>query len=161
MARRRLGVSARHFKKLNYYTVAKWSLEAVLEFHEELGIAVVDGEGAAVGLEEVVAYDGVQLVVKGVVGTEAIVNAAIGDIDIGETLQGKGVVKQLLGDTEGGEAGVTVLATWSLPTINSMSVSEVTLSAYDRLSSNSFDKALRVVRFFLVKWLSHWVSTPT
>lgn len=87
---RRFGAS---FQKLNYYTGAKWSLEAVLEFHEELGIAVVDGECAAVGLEEVVAYDGVQLVVEGVVGTEAIVNAAIGDIDIGETLQGKGVVK--------------------------------------------------------------------
>ena len=43
--------------------------ETVFEFHERLGVVVVDGEGAAIGVKEVVTEDGVQLIVEGIVGT--------------------------------------------------------------------------------------------
>ena len=85
--------------------------EAVLQFYEDLRVVVVDRERAAVGMEEVVAQRGVELIVDGIVGTEAVVDAAIGHIDIGEALQGEGVAQQVFGDTEGGQAGITVLAT--------------------------------------------------
>lgn len=72
---------------------------------------VIDRERAAIGMEVVVAEDGVELVVQGIIGTEAVINAAVGDADIGETLQSKGVAQQVLGYTEGGEAGITVVTT--------------------------------------------------
>ena len=62
-------------------------LETVFQFYEHLGVLIVDGEATAVGMEEIVAEDGVQLVVESIVGTEAIVNASIGDVDVGEGLQ--------------------------------------------------------------------------
>ena len=62
-------------------------LETIFQFHEHLGVLIVDGEATAVGMEEIVAEDGVQLVVESIVGTEAIVNASIGDVDVGEGLQ--------------------------------------------------------------------------
>ena len=60
--------------------------KTVFQFQEDLGVLVVDGERAAVGAEIVVAQGGVELVVEGIVGTEAVINAAVGDIDIGKTL---------------------------------------------------------------------------
>ena len=47
-------------------------LETVLQFHEHLGVIVVDGEATAVGMEEVVAEDSVKLVVQSIVSTQAI-----------------------------------------------------------------------------------------
>ena len=63
---------------------------------------VIDRERAAVSMEEVVTEDGVELVIEGIVGTEAVVDAAISDVNVGEGLEGKGVVEQVLGDTESG-----------------------------------------------------------
>lgn len=62
-------------------------------------------------MEEVVAQGGMQLVVQSVVGTEAVINTTIGDVDIGKALQSKCVAQQVLGDTEGGQAGIPMLAT--------------------------------------------------
>ncbi len=42
-----------------------------------------------------------QLVVEGVVGTQAIKHAAVGHVDVGEGLQRQRVVQQVLRDTEG------------------------------------------------------------
>lgn len=44
-------------------------------------------------MEIVVAQGGVKLVVEGVIGTEAVIDAAVGDIDVGKTLQSKGVAQ--------------------------------------------------------------------
>ena len=76
--------------------------KTVFQFQEHLGVVVVDRERAAIGMEVVVAQGSVKLVIQGVIGTEAVINAAIGNVDIGKTLQGKGVAQQVLGDTEGG-----------------------------------------------------------
>ena len=76
--------------------------KTVFQFQENLRVMVIDRERAAIGMEEVVAQGGVELVVEGIIGTEAVVDAAVGNIDIGKTLQGKGVAQQVLGDTEGG-----------------------------------------------------------
>ena len=62
-------------------------------------------------MEVVDAKHGVQLVVEGIVGTEAVVDATIGDVDIGEGLQGKGVVEKLLGDAQRGKARIAMVAT--------------------------------------------------
>ena len=83
--------------------------KTVFQFQPDFGIIAVDDKLAAVSVEEIVAQGGVKLVVEGVVGTEAIEDAAIGDVDIGEGLDGKGVVKQGLRGTEGGKACVTML----------------------------------------------------
>lgn len=77
--------------------------KTVFQFQEDLGVLVVDGERAAIGMEIVVTQGGVELVVKGVIGTEAVVDAAVGDVDVGEGLQGKGVAQQVLGDTQRGK----------------------------------------------------------
>ena len=76
--------------------------KTVFQFQEQLRVVVIDRERAAIGVEEVVTEGGVKLVVEGVVGTEAVVDAAISDVNVGEGLQGKGVAQQVLGDTEGG-----------------------------------------------------------
>ena len=81
------------------------------QFQEQLRVVVVDRERAAIGMEIVVAQGGVELVVQGIVGTEAVINAAVSDVDIGKTLQSKGVAQQVLGDTEGGQTGIPMLAT--------------------------------------------------
>ena len=85
--------------------------KTVFQFKENLRVIVIDRERAAIGMEIVVAQGCVELVIQGIVGTEAVINAAVGDVDIGKTLQSKGVAKQVLGDTEGGKAGISVLAT--------------------------------------------------
>lgn len=84
-------------------------LEAVFQFQPDFGIFAVDGELAAIGMEKVVAEGGMQLVVKSIVGTEAIEDTTIGDVDVGEGLEGKGVVKQVLRGTEGGKTCVAML----------------------------------------------------
>ena len=63
--------------------------ETVFQFKEHFGVIVIDRERAAVSMEEVVAQRGVELVVEGVVGTEAVINAAFGNIahrSLGEAL---------------------------------------------------------------------------
>ena len=77
--------------------------KTVFQFQEDLGVLVVDGERAAIGMEIVVAQGCMELVVQGIVGTQAVVDAAVGDIDIGKTLQSKGVAQQVLGDTQRGK----------------------------------------------------------
>lgn len=52
----------------------------------------IDSKHAFIAMEEVVSNNGVKLVVNGIVCRKAVVNAAIGNIHIGERLQGKGVV---------------------------------------------------------------------
>lgn len=54
--------------------------KTVFQFQEHLGVVVIDRERAAIGMEEVVAQGGVELVVQGVVSTEAVINAAVGDV---------------------------------------------------------------------------------
>ena len=76
----------------------------VLQLYEDFGILIVDDELAAIGMEEVVAQGGMELVVQGVIGAEAIEDAAIGNIDVGEALQREGVVKQIFRYTERGKA---------------------------------------------------------
>ena len=49
---------------------------------------VIDRERATVSMEEVVTEDGVELVIEGIVGTEAVVDAAISDVNVGEGLEG-------------------------------------------------------------------------
>ena len=77
--------------------------KTVFQFKEQLRVVVIDRERAAIGMEEVVTEGGVKLVVQGIVGTEAVVDAAVGDVDVGEGLQGKGVAQQVLGDTQRGK----------------------------------------------------------
>ena len=76
--------------------------KTVFQFKEQLRVVVIDRERAAIGMEEVVTEGCVEMVVQGIVGTEAVVDAAVSDVDIGKTLQSKGVAQQVLGDTEGG-----------------------------------------------------------
>ena len=85
--------------------------ETVFQFQEQLRVMVIDRERAAVGMEEVVTQGGVELVVEGVVGAEAVINATVGNVDIGKTLQSKGVAQQVLGNTEGGQTGIPMLPT--------------------------------------------------
>jgi len=85
--------------------------KTVFELYKDLGVVVIDRERAAVDMEKIVAQGGVELVVQGVIGTEAVINAAVGNIDVGETLQSKGVAQQVLGDTEGGQTSISVLTT--------------------------------------------------
>ena len=84
--------------------------KTVFQFKEQLGVMVIDRERATVSMEEVVTEDGVELVIEGIVGTEAVVDAAISDVNVGEGLEGKGVVEQVLGDTEGGQTSISVVA---------------------------------------------------
>ena len=84
--------------------------KTIFQFQEQLGVVVIDRERAVIGMEEVVTEGGVELVVEGIVGTEAVIDAAVGDVDVGKGLKGEGVAQQVLGDTEGGQAGITVVA---------------------------------------------------
>ena len=68
-------------------------LETVFQFHEHLGVLIVDGEGAAVSMKEVVAQRSVELVVQGVVGTQTVVDTTIGYVNVGEALQGESIVE--------------------------------------------------------------------
>ena len=61
--------------------------KTVFQFKEQRRVVVIDRERAAVSMEVVVAEGGVELVVQGIVGTEAVVDAAVSDVDIGKTLQ--------------------------------------------------------------------------
>ena len=65
--------------------------KTVFQFQEDLRVVVIDGERAAIGMEIVIAEGGVELVVEGVVGTEAVINAAVSHVDVSEGLQGEGV----------------------------------------------------------------------
>ena len=62
--------------------------KTVFQFQENLRVMVIDRERAAIGMEEVVAQGGVELVVEGIIGTEAVVDAAISDVNVGEGLEG-------------------------------------------------------------------------
>ena len=48
--------------------------KTVFQFQEHLGVVVIDRERAVNGMEEVVAQGGVELVVQGVVSTEAVIS---------------------------------------------------------------------------------------
>lgn len=42
--------------------------ETVFQFQEDLGVVIIDRERAAIGTEVVIAQDGVELVVQGILG---------------------------------------------------------------------------------------------
>ena len=70
--------------------------ETIFEFEKQFRVLFVDGKHTTIGMEVVVANSGVELVVNGIVGTQAVIYSTISYINISETLQCKGVVKQFL-----------------------------------------------------------------